>query len=133
MIRNCGREWREPTVGQVEKVEAVISSIQPNPEERKSLLSILRSALTGIRPELFIILTGGGRNGKSLLIEWLQYLLGAYSRPGHLSLITKASKAGPNTELRELHKAFAIIFSEPEHSEYWKDNFRVLERRYLAS
>lgn len=114
MVRNCGREWREPTVGEVEKICAVISSIQPNLEERKSLLSILRSALTGVRPELFIILTGGGRNGKSLLVEWLQYLLGAYCRAGHLSLITKASKAGPNTEVRELHKAFAIIFSEPE-------------------
>ena len=78
MLRNCGREWREPTNARVERVQELLESVQPDTDSRKSLLSVLRSCLTGIRPELFIILTGGGRNGKSLIVEWIQFLLATY-------------------------------------------------------
>ena len=70
--------------------------------------------MTGVRPENFIILTGEGRNGKSLLVEWMQFLLGFYAQAGHLTLLTKPSKAGPNTEVNELNKKRMIVFSEPE-------------------
>lgn len=114
MLRNCGREWREPTNARVERVQELLESVQPDTDSRKSLLSVLRSCLTGIRPELFIILTGGGRNGKSLIVEWIQFLLATYGLEGHISLLTKAPKSGPYTEYREVHKKRCIVWSEPE-------------------
>lgn len=114
MLKNCGREWREPTKAHMDKMEAVFTSIQPDEESRKSLLSMLRGGLTGVRIEYFIIMTGGGRNGKGVVVEMHQFTLGTYALAGHLSTITKPIKSGPNTELREMHKVRTIVFSEPE-------------------
>ena len=114
MLRNCGREWREPTAEQVGQINSLLESIQPNEDSRKALLSVQRTCLTGIRPELFIIFTGGGRNGKGVVVELMQFLLGGYSQSGHLTLLTKPMKSGPNTELRELHKKRSVVWSEPE-------------------
>ena len=114
MLRNCGREWREPTDSQVKRIKELTESIQPDEESLKSLLSVLRSCLTGVRPELFIIFTGGGRNGKGVVVELIQFLLNIYALAGHLCTLTKPFKSGPNTELREMNKKRAIVWSEPE-------------------
>uniref|UniRef100_A0A7S2FRZ1 SF3 helicase domain-containing protein n=1 Tax=Haptolina brevifila TaxID=156173 RepID=A0A7S2FRZ1_9EUKA len=114
MLRNCGREWREPTDSQVERIKELMESIQPDEMSLKSLLSVLRSCLTGVRPELFIIFTGGGRNGKGVVVELIQFLLNVYALAGHLCRLTKAFKSGPNTELREMNKKRCIVWSEPE-------------------
>ena len=44
----------------------------------------------------------------------MQFLLSSYAQAGHLSLLTKPTKAGPNTEVRELNKKRMVVFSEPE-------------------
>jgi len=50
-----------------------------------------------------------------LVVEWHQFTLGkALSAQGHLCLLTKPMKDGPNTELRDLHKKYTVVFSEPE-------------------
>jgi len=77
---------------------------------------VLRNGLSGVRPERFIILTGEGRNGKGLLVEWLLFLLGDYGTPGALAVITEKQKPGANTELRGQHKKRAVIYSEPEEA-----------------
>ena len=82
--------------------------------ERKMLVSILRNGLSGVRPERFIILTGEGRNGKGLLLDWLLFLLGEYGTSGALAVITKVQPPGPYTQLRGQHKKRAVIYSEPE-------------------
>jgi len=80
-----------------------------------SLKSLLRAQISRLHYRLFIIFTGGGRNGKSLVVEWHQFTLGkALSAQGHLCLLTKPMKDGPNTELRDLHKKYTVVFSEPE-------------------
>jgi len=74
-----------------------------------------RARASAATHRLFIIFTGGGRNGKSLVVEWHQFTLGkALSAQGHLCLLTKPMKDGPNTELRDLHKKYTVVFSEPE-------------------
>ena len=88
VLTNCGREWREPSAAQLEKVRTVLESIVSDEDERKMLVSVLRNGLSGVRPELFFILTGDGRNGKSLLVEWIQFLLGAYGMEGKITTLT---------------------------------------------
>ena len=114
ILTTCNKEWREPTQEQKTKIKELFESIFPNEDVRKAYISILRSGLTGIRHEYFIIATGGGRNGKGLINELMNYLLGDYSGTLHLSLLTKEIKSGANTELRSLHKKRLIIASEPE-------------------
>ena len=113
-LTNCGREWREPSAAQLKKVRDVIESIQPDEDERKMLVSVLRNGLSGVRPELFIILTGEGRNGKSLLVEWIQFLAGPYGMGGKITTLTEKPKSGPDTELANQHKMRVVIYSEPE-------------------
>ena len=114
ILTTCNKEWREPTQEHKNKIKELFESIFPNEDIRKAYISILRSGLTGIRHEYFIIATGGGRNGKGLINELMTYLLGDYSGTLHLSLLTKEIKSGANTELRSLHKKRLIIASEPE-------------------
>jgi len=113
-LQTCGREWREPTDVQVETVRTLVQSIQPDADSYLFLLSLLRSGLTGVRPEMFVILTGGGRNGKGVVLELMQFLMADYAQQGHIAILTKPPKSGPNTELRELHKKRMIQWSEPE-------------------
>ena len=114
ILTTCNKEYKEPTQEQKNKMKELFESIFPNEDVRKAYTSILRSGLTGIRHEYFIIATGGGRNGKGLINELMTYLLGDYSGTLHLSLLTKEIKSGANTELRSLHKKRLIIASEPE-------------------
>ena len=114
ILTTCNKEYKEPTQQQKNKIKELFESIFPDEDVRKAYTSILRSGLTGIRHEYFIIATGGGRNGKGLINELMNYLLGDYSGTLHLSLLTKEIKSGANTELRSLHKKRLIIASEPE-------------------
>jgi phage/plasmid-associated DNA primase len=114
ILTTCNKEWKEPIQEQKNKIKELIEGIFPNEEIRKAYTSILRSGLTGIRHEYFIIATGKGRNGKGLINELMAYLLGDYMGTLHLSLLTKEIKSGANTELRSLHKKRLIVASEPE-------------------
>lgn len=114
ILTTCNKVWKEPTQEQKNKIKELIEGIFPNEEIRKAYTSILRSGLTGIRHEYFIIATGKGRNGKGLINELMAYLLGDYMGTLHLSLLTKEIKSGANTELRSLHKKRLIVASEPE-------------------
>jgi len=114
ILTTCNKIWKQPTEEHSAKIKELFESIFPDENIRKSYTSILRSGLTGIRHEYFIIATGGGRNGKGLINELMIYLLGDYSGTLHLSLLTKEIKSGANTELRSLHKKRLIIASEPE-------------------
>ena len=114
VLTNCGREWREPNRAQKEKVRSIMESIMPDEDERRMLVSVLRNGLSGVRPELFIILTGEGRNGKSLLVEWIQFLVGEYGHPGKITVLTEKQKSGPDTEMANQHKKRIVVYSEPE-------------------
>jgi len=114
ILTTCNKDYKEPTQEQKTKMRDLIEGIFPNETIRKAYTSILRSGLTGIRHEYFIIATGGGRNGKGLINELMAYLLGDYMGTLHLSLLTKEIKSGANTELRSLHKKRLIVASEPE-------------------
>ena len=113
-LTNCGREWHVPSPAQLDKVRAVIESIMSDEDERKMLISVLRNGLSGVRPEHFIILTGEGRNGKSLLVEWIQFLLEAYGMEGKITTLTEKPKSGVETELANQHKKRLVVYSEPE-------------------
>lgn len=114
LLMNCGKEWRTPSESECEKVRALYESVFPDPDFKRSYVSILHSGLSGVRPENFAVATGGGRNGKGMLNENFMYLLGDYGTTGHLTTLTRPIKDGPNTEIRSLHRKRFILYSEPE-------------------
>lgn len=114
ILSTSGRDFIEPNKTQMDKVSDLFNSIFPNEEYKKAYISILKSGMIGTRVEKFIVATGGGRNGKGVLNDFFQYLLGSYYGILHLGLLTKEVKSGANTELRNIHKKRFLKASEPD-------------------
>jgi|TARA_R110002096_G_C14612700_1_gene723564 phage/plasmid-associated DNA primase len=114
ILTTCGKDYIEPTKDQVDKIDKIFCDIFPNEDYRKSYISILKTGLSGNRIEKFIVATGGGRNGKGVINDFYQHLLGDYYGILHLSLLTKEFKSGANTELRNIHKKRFLKATEPD-------------------
>jgi P4 family phage/plasmid primase-like protien len=93
-----------------------IEDIMPNKEERNYMLTFLSICLVGNKLELFTILTGTGRNGKSKLIELLKITFGDYFSSVSSQLFTRPrpSAESPDPGLLNLQKKRVVIASEPE-------------------
>ena len=125
ILTTCGKEWRDPTLEEYETVRALMESMFFDKEKLKSVTTILHACLSGIRHEVFIFFTGGGRNGKGFLCELLIFLLAQYAMTGHQSVLTQPWKEGVNEELRSLHKRRAAIWDEADKNRQYKcDNIK---------
>jgi P4 family phage/plasmid primase-like protien len=85
--------------------------IQPNKEERDYLLTYLSIGLVGNLLELFTVLSGIGRNGKSKLIELLEKTFGDYFISIQSKILTKQYT---NKSLGNLNNKKIVVASEPE-------------------
>jgi P4 family phage/plasmid primase-like protien len=93
-----------------------LEDIQPNKEERDYMLTYLSIGLVGNLLELFTILTGNGRNGKSKLIELLAITFGEYMASVASQMFTRPrpDANSPDPGLLNLMKKRIVIASEPE-------------------
>jgi P4 family phage/plasmid primase-like protien len=93
-----------------------LEDIQPNKEEREYMLTYLSIGLIGNKLELFTILTGCGRNGKSKLIELLKCTFGDYFGSVQSQMFTRPrpNAESPDPGLLNLLKKRIVIASEPE-------------------
>ena len=114
ILTTSGNDYVDPTKEQTDKIDKIFCDIFPNQDYRKSYISVLKAGLSGIRTEKFIVATGGGRNGKGVINDFYQHLLGDYYGILHLSLLTKEFKSGANTELRNIHKKRFLKATEPD-------------------
>jgi phage/plasmid-associated DNA primase len=74
----------------------------------------LKSGLSALRKEKFIVCTGEGRNGKGVLNDFFQILLGKYFGNLALTVLTKPFKEGANSELRSIDKKRFLKATEPD-------------------
>ena len=102
-----------------------LEDIQPNKEERDYMLTYLSIGLMGNLLELFTILTGCGRNGKSKLIELLKFTLGDYFGSVQSQLFTRPrpDANSPDPGLLSLSKKRIVIASEPEKNSKLNSGF----------
>ena len=95
----------------------VITKIHPDPEIREFFLYCLASGLTGRNTEKFLIYNGGGRNGKSLMTDCMELLLGDYftTCPSTLLIENQKNKSSneANSVIMNLDKKRYIVASEP--------------------
>ena len=111
---NCGNEYIEPTKEELNTIHKIFISIFPNREIRKCYLSILRTGLSGRRLERLVVANGSGRNGKGVINELFQYLLGNYFIKLPIDLLTKnINLMGANPQIANLHKKRLALASEP--------------------
>ena len=119
ILLTTGHEWHEPTPEKVERMRKLFESIQPNNRVRKTLYCMLRLCLGARVEEIFWLLTGNGRNGKGLLMLWMEHLQSKalFSTMPICALTVPLDGEGPSPELRKAHRRRILNFTEPPEEE----------------
>jgi P4 family phage/plasmid primase-like protien len=122
---SVGYDYQENHTDKYNDLLKFLEDIQPNKEEREYMLTYLSIGLVGNLLELFTILTGCGRNGKSKLIELLKYTLGDYFGSVQSQLFTRSrpDANSPDPGLLSLSKKRIVIASEPEKNSKLNSGF----------
>ncbi|ATZ80273.1 D5 family helicase-primase [Bodo saltans virus] len=113
---STGYDYNDKHTEKYNELLQFLEDIQPNKEERDYMLTYLSIGLFGNQLELFTILTGCGRNGKSKLIELLGETLGDYFGSVQSQLFTRPrpDANSPDPGLLSLQRKRIVIASEPE-------------------
>jgi phage/plasmid-associated DNA primase len=100
----------------VEELRELIKGIQPNKDVMDYFLHVMSSALTGYHIQKIVILTGGGGNGKGLLMKLLSATLGNYYYVLPNSVLTKSidNNGGANQEIALMSGKRLVNTSEPK-------------------
>jgi len=115
---NTNYNWLEPTDDEMKQIDKLVNEVLPDENTRKSYLSVLYSGLTKIQQIRFTIVTGRGRNGKSVLNELMRDALGnSLSKHGDVLSITKELSTGSNVSVAHLDKKTFVVWSEPKAGE----------------
>ena len=97
-----------------------LKKVFPIPAVLEYTLRFLASCLSGeIREEKFYFWTGSGGNGKSKLIELIDFTFGDYSRSMDVSYLTtkRGSSSSASPELESVKHARFVSMSEPEKTD----------------
>lgn len=125
ITQNTGYDYIEynPESEQVKEIYTFLSEIIPNKVVREYLLKILGRSLLGINDEKFYIFTGlSGANGKSTLVNFLEYTLGDYATSSDVSLLTnkKGLSSSASPDVIRLKGKRLVSFAEPESQDTLK-------------
>lgn len=105
---------------QVQEIYEFLSKIITDKKVREYMLKVLGKALVGIPDEKFYIWTGvSGANGKSTLVNFLEYTLGDYTTSVDVSLLTNKRTGSSNAspDVIRLRGKRIFTFQEPEHDD----------------
>jgi len=113
----------DPDCQEVQEIYDFLRQIIPNPKVFEYLLKVLGRSLLGINDEHFYIFTGlSGANGKSTLINFLEYTLGDYMTSADVSLLTnnRAMSSSASPDIIRLKGRRFVSFAEPEYGDTLK-------------
>ena len=103
-----------------EALEDFLTKVFPIPDVREYTMRFLSSCLSGeIREEKFYFWTGSGGNGKSKLVELIDFVLGDYSKSMDVAFLTtkRGSSSSASPELENIKNARFVYMSEPEKND----------------
>lgn len=111
----CGWDWNhEYDTSRVEKIYTLVHSILPIESVRDYYLTYESTGLSGNKVQRILISTGTGGNGKSLLRELKNKVVGKYGMkiPNDL-LCSSINGMGPNPVIANMSGKRSLYFSEP--------------------
>jgi P4 family phage/plasmid primase-like protien len=122
---SVGYDYKDKHTDKYDDLLQFLQDIQPNKEERDYMLTYLSIGLIGNLLELFTILTGSGRNGKSKLVELLKTTFGDYFGSVQSQMFTRPrpDADSPDPGLLYLAKKKIVIASEPEKNSKLNSGF----------
>lgn len=122
----CGYDYVENHTNNLEKLKKFLSDSQSDEKQLDYLLTSISSCLSGKNfEELFTILTGVGRNGKSKLISLIKKTFGDYFAPVSSKLFTRPrpDANSPDPGLLHLAKVRIVVATEPEKTDKINSGF----------
>lgn len=113
----CGYDFIEADEAENKsQLNIMINTIFKQPELKKIYLTTISTGLDGLPLEKFILANGSGGNGKGVLNELIQYMLGNYAYILPADILLKPLKTGNNPEIANLNKKRLVIAREPDHN-----------------
>jgi P4 family phage/plasmid primase-like protien len=104
----------------VQDIYSMLKQILPNPEILHYTLTIISKALCAVIDEKFYMWTGiSGANGKSTMINFLEYTLGEYITSINVGLLTtkRGNPSNASPDVFRLKGKRIFSFQEPEHDD----------------
>lgn len=101
---------------QISEINDFMAKIMPDKDLREYLWQHLASILIGVaKVQTFNMYTGDGQNGKSVLINLMEKVLGEYKGDAPLSIITqkRVGNGGVSPELAALRGCRYVVMAEP--------------------
>jgi hypothetical protein len=113
IITKLDYNWIPPTKEEMKQFDEILNSIIDLEDVRNDLLYMFSCALFGYRVEYFFILNGGGRNGKSLLIDiFKEATKGIYYYASSATLEKSIDGGKPDPAIAGIHNKRAVMFGE---------------------
>jgi phage/plasmid-associated DNA primase len=95
------------------ELEAVIEQILYTESHKKLYLTLMATGLIGETLDKFICVSGSGGNGKSVLSEAIQYMMGSYCYIMPNDVLINTKMGGPSPEKANANNKRLIITREP--------------------
>ena len=131
---HTGYSYSKSTQKQIDTVNKLLDEIMPAPENRKCLLSVLRAGCIGKQNPYFVLFNGDGSNGKGLLLEMINKVIGNYYCSCNKQFLLEPIKLGGNSALMNLHERRMNVFSEPEEGEQLcQDTIKIITDNPILS
>jgi len=113
--KSCGYDYEDNyDVKYKTDLQKVINSVFPDKSIGDYYLTFLATGLSGIHMEEFMVATGVGGNGKSMIHGLMMSTVGEYGYEIPSIALTKEIKDGPNPELAKLDNVRFALTSEPD-------------------
>ncbi len=112
-VNSCVDVLRAAEAKRIAKMSTLYEKIQPNADIRAILWQIMGSCLVGQILENVFILTGEGRNGKSVSTDLLKSVLGPFSYRGDDATIQRDTGSGTNQAVVNMKHKRLTLFAEP--------------------
>jgi P4 family phage/plasmid primase-like protien len=122
---STGYDYQDSHTKEYAGLQKFLSDVLPREGELEYMLTYISTSLTGNELELFTILTGSGRNGKSKFIELLGASYGSYFVAIQSQMFTrpKPDASAPDPGMLHLLHRKIVIASEPEKNSKLNSGF----------
>jgi phage/plasmid-associated DNA primase len=97
----------------IKLIHDIVNTIFPQKELKELYMTILATGLDGIPLEEFVLANGGGGNGKGLLNELTQFMLGNYAYILPANILVGAMKQGNCPEIANMNNKRLVFVREP--------------------
>lgn len=122
-----GYDWIEPSTENKKVVDDLINTIFPFPEEKKTYMTILATGLCGKTLEKFVNANGSGGNGKGVLNELMETMLGGYAYNCANAVLLAPIKDGNNPTIANMMHMRMVFYREPDTSQSQKLNISTMK------